>query len=441
MYRDLRSIMLLVVPLFFEQLFNTLLGTVNAMVAGNISQEAVAAISFVDSFNLLLTAFFIAVATGATVVVSQYFGRNDHEKAELAAGQAIFSMTVVGIVLMLPLLLFSRQIILLTMPSADPVVAHDAIIYLRFSALALPFFGLNAGTAGVLRGAGDSRTSMSIAFILNLVNIVCSLGFVRLLHWDIYGLGAALLTARVVSAIASFYIITHRQAHICLKRIPLKPDLPVLKTIYKIGLPISVESILFQGGKFLNQTVLATLGTVQMTAFNIGFSLCNLRVVPAGAISIATSAIIGATLGENDKERAKKLLRQILFADMALNLVVVLASAPFIHLLPGLYNADGETAQIVIKSLHMLGIFQIISYSGSFALPNGLKAAGDVKTTTMISLMTTALMRVGLSCILATRFGMGAYGMQIGMAADWTLRFLLFGIRTARGKWVDKKVI
>ena len=94
---------------------------------------------------------------------------------------------------------------------------------------------------------------------------------------------------------------------------------------------------------------------------------------------------------------------------------------------------------MVLVLIH--NVFNAVCYPLSGALSNGLRAAGDVKFTMYVSLLSTVAGRVLFSIIFAVWMNMGAIGVALAMCLDWGIRGVIFWIRFVRGSWKRFSVI
>ena len=86
----------LLVPVIFEQVLNSLMGTVDTMMVSNVGSAAISAVSLVDSINVLVIQAFSALAAGGAIICSQYIGQKNHEMANKSARQVLFIITAIS---------------------------------------------------------------------------------------------------------------------------------------------------------------------------------------------------------------------------------------------------------------------------------------------------------------------------------------------------------
>jgi putative MATE family efflux protein len=444
-----REILALTIPVFTEQACITLMDAINAMMAGHIGKEATAAIGMVDTLNIIFIAIFSALAVGGTVVVAHYIGQNNIKYANESSKQALYSGLFLAILITAALDLFRYPVVNLLYGAADSLVLKYALSYLRITLLTYPLIAVTSIACGVLRGAGDTRTPAKIVILMNIINIFSSyiliFGFsINTFRFDGMGvIGAALgiAIARVSGACIAIYVLVRGSWGLKLRRIyKYRPNFELLKSILNIGIPASLESLLFNAGKLITQTFIVALGTAPTATHYIAMSLHVLLCVPGNAISIAATAIVGQQMGKGRREQAKAYLwymnKMGLVCMAGLNIVCFL----FFPFLVSLYTPNPEFIKSAAVILWTTALF-IAFWPAGFIIPAGLKGAGDVKYTLIVSAASMWLFRITLGYILCLHLKLGVIGVWFGMYFDWIIRGIAFYIRFKGDGWQNHNVI
>ena len=176
-----KELLLLTGPLLVEQLLEVTVGMADTMMVSRCGEAAISGVSLVDMINNLIIVLFAALATGGAVVVSQYLGAKEQEKADAGAGQLILLSAILGTVVAALCILFARPMISACYGSIDADVLDAGVLYLKITALSYPFLALYNAGAALFRSMGNSKISMQISFLMNVINIVgnavCIFGF------------------------------------------------------------------------------------------------------------------------------------------------------------------------------------------------------------------------------------------------------------------------
>ncbi|KAB0846898.1 EmmdR/YeeO family multidrug/toxin efflux MATE transporter, partial [Cronobacter sakazakii] len=286
-----REITPLAVPILLENTCVLLMGVLSTFLVSWLGKEAMAGVGLADSFNMVVLSFFAAVDLGTTVVVAFSLGKRDRKRARAAARQSLVLMTIVSILLAALVHVTGEYIIDVVAGEATPQVKELALIYLQLTAWSYPAAAIALIGSGALRGAGNTKIPLLINGGMNILNIVIS-GFLiyGLFSWHglgFIGAGLGLTISRYIGAIAILYVLMigfNPALRISLKSYfsPLK--LNILWEVLGIGLPASIESVLFNGGKLLTQMFVAGMGTNVIAGNFIAFSVAALINLPGNAL-------------------------------------------------------------------------------------------------------------------------------------------------------------
>ncbi|AEI31893.1 putative MATE family efflux protein [Clostridium acetobutylicum] len=445
-----KDVVKLAAPIFVEQLFVTLMGMINTMMAGHIGKEAVSAIGMIDSINNIFIAFFSALAVGGTVVVAQYIGQNNIKKANESTKQALYSTIIIAFVITIIMAILKGPLLGFLFGSAEKEVILDANSYFGITLLTYPLITIDLVSNGILRGAGDTKTPMKISILMNVLNVA----FTALFIWGIKingtvvvkslgitGAALGIATARTIGGIIILIVMVRGSRIVQLKKLTeFKFDMTLLKPIFGIGVPASVESLLFNGGKLIMQIFIVGMGTVAMASNTIVNSISNFLNIPGNSLVIAATALVGQHMGRDDDKGAEKCLSYITKLSTVLLAIVGILSILFSRHLPSLYTGNNDIIKLSSKVL-IANAFAMIIWSSAFTLPAGLKGAGDAKYTMVTSIIGMWLFRIVLGNFLGNTMKFGLLGIFLGMYTDWLVRGILYIIRFRSGKWKNHVVV
>jgi putative MATE family efflux protein len=448
-----KDIFKLALPILAEQAFITLMGMVNTIMAGYIGKEAVSAVGMVDSLNNIFIAFFSALAVGGTVVVAQYSGKGNVKKANDATKQALYSGVLLALLVTIITWTFKQPIIKVLYGSADKSVIDAVYIYLGISLLTYPLISILLVSNGVLRGVGDMKTPMKITIAMNVVNVIFSYIFIYGIHINndiikintsgmgVMGAALGIAIARTFGSVVVLIVLLRGSKILKLRKLKsFKFDKGILKPIVGIGVPSSVESLLFNGGKLITQIYIVSMGTVSIASNSISGSICGILNVPGVAFSIAATTVVGQHMGRGEtKEAEDSLLYLTLFSSLCL-LILGLISVPTARLIASIYSTNTDIVDLTTKVIRINGLW-LVTWAFSFVLPAGLKGAGDAKYTLLTAVIGMWIFRIVLGYVLGILLKMGLVGVWLGMYTDWVVRGTLYYIRLKKGKWKQKAIV
>lgn len=432
----------LLVPLIIEQFLAMAVGMLDIIMVASAGEASVSGVSSVDSVNVLLILALSAMATGGAIVASQYIGRKDYKNACIAANQLILVTFVIGMLLLAIGLLGNGLILRLLLGNIDQEVMDAARVYFYLSALSYPFLGVYNGCAAIYRAMGNSRVSMMTSLLMNVINIVGNAAFVFIFHMGAAGVGLATLISRIAAAIIMVVIVRNSKnvVHVN-KNLRLGYYPKMIKNILRIGIPNGLENAMFQFGKVVLQGLIATLGSSAIAANAVAGNLAGMEVIPGLAIGIGMLTVVGQCIGAGEHEQAKKYAKKLLILSYVLQgascLLIILISKPLI----GIYSLSAETSQLAQTIILLHSIVGILIWPPAFTLPSAFRAAGDVKFTMVVSIVSMWLFRIILGFIFVKVCDFGVVGVWVAMFVDWFCRMTFFGAHFVRGKWLRKAVI
>ena len=437
--RDLRAMM---IPLFIEQLLVMLVGIADTLIVSYAGEAAVSGVSLVNQFNTIFIYLFMALASGGAVVISQYTGRNERDNAGKAASQLFTFSVVFSIAIMILTLAGNKTILRLLFGTVDADVMNACVIYLRISAYSFPALAVYNAGAAIFRSIGRTDITMILSLFSNLINIIGNMIGVFVLHAGVAGVAWPSLIARMSSAVAVTILCFQKSWVVSYQKQWLtRLDKFMLKKILWIAIPNGVENGVFQLVKVALSSIVALFGTRQIAANGVAQSIWSLAALAGVAMGSAFITVIGQCMGRGDTESAEyyfqKLSRITLTVSAGWNLLIFILTPLFMTA----YALEPETKQLVFRLVLIHNIFNAAAFPFSGALSGGLRAAGDVRYTMLVSLASTIAGRLVLSWILGVICDMGVIGIALAMVADWTVRAVLFILRVRSGKWKNFDVI
>lgn len=432
----------LIWPLIVEQFLAVAIGMADTVMVTSCGEAAVAGVSLVDSINVLLINIFSALATGGAILASQYIGRQDKEQANVAAKQLVLVTAGISVLVMAICLFANASLLHMVFGEAEADVMTNAETYFFWSALSYPFLALYNAGAALFRAMGNSRISMFTALLMNALNIGGNALLIYGMNMGVAGAAIASLVSRFVGAAIMLALLRLRHQMIRLDsliRLGFHP--PMIRQILGVGVPNGLENGMFQIGKILVQRLITVLGTASISANAVANTVAALPQIPGAAIGLAMITVVGQCIGAGEQDQAKSYtlrLTGLAYASMSvLCILEVVLVAPIV----GFFNLSAQTAELARQLLGYHGITCLIMWPASFVLPNGLRAAGDVRFTMLVSVLSMWVFRIGFSYLLVDMLHMGVLGVWVAMTIDWLVRVIVFSIRLFTGGWRNKHLI
>ena len=439
---DNRKLAKLLIPLALDQLLNSFMGTVDTLCVSNLGSAAISAVSLVDSINILIVQAFFALASGGTVVCSHYLGCKKKKQAQEAARQLVFITFMLSLAITVLFVIFNGSLLHLIFGKVEQDVMSNARKYFFFTTLSYPFIALYDDGSCILRAQENSRLPMQISIISNIMNVIMNLVFVWIFHWGVAGTAISTLISRIFSMAVVMIKLRNPSFDVSLRHyFSIRPDWSKIKKILYIGVPSGIENSMFQFGKLAIQSTVSLMGTAAIAAQGMTNIIENLNGILAIGIGIGLMTVVGETLGAGHKEEAVYYIKKLCIiaeVTMVLSCIFMYAITRPITIFGGM---EPESAKLCIFMVTCITIVKPLIWDMAFIPAYGLRAAGDVKFSMTVSVLTMWLCRVTLATVLARVFHMGPMAVWIGMFTDWGIRNIIFTIRFHSRKWLQHKVI
>lgn len=439
---DNKALWALLIPVILEQLLNSFMGMVDTMMVSNVGSAAISAVSLVDSINNLLIQIFSALAAGATIICAQYLGKKDIAGCNRAARQVFLSILVISVVVTAVCLIFRVPLLSLIFGKVEEQVMTDSLDYFFLTALSYPFIALFSAGSAFYRAAGNSRFPMVVSVISNIGNIVGNAIFIFGMDMGVTGAALSTLLSRIVCTVVVFAALHRPKQEIVLDHyLQIRPDFHLIGMILAIGVPSGIENGMFQFGKLAIQSTVSTMGTAAIAAQAMTIILEMLNGIAAIGIGIGLMTVVGQCIGAGKTEEAKYYIVKLTgYAEIAIiiSCLLVLALTKPVIWLGGM---EAESGRMCFEMMIAITIVKPISWVISFIPGYGMRAAGDVRFSMIVSTATMWLCRVLLCIYLVRVWGFGPMAVWIGMFADWTIRSVIFGWRFISGRWLKHSMV
>lgn len=435
--QDLRR---LIVPLVVEQLLAIAVGLFDSIMVSQVGEAAVSAVSLVDTVNVLLVNAFSALATGGAVIAGQYLGRRELEKAGHAGAQLLLFMGESSLLMTALFYLGKGFVLHVLFGQVTAEVAAYANTYYIIVEMSIPFLAIYSAGAALFRVMGNSRISMYVSLLMNVVNVVGNAILIFLLHMEVEGVAIPTVVSRAIAAGAMVILLKRPDLPFQVEQPRFQHDRYVVRNILRFGVPNGLEGSMFQMGKILLLSTVSVLGTASVAANAIGNTIGSFQCVAGNAIGLAIVTVVSRCIGAGSFEKARFYTRKLMqFAYLSM-LITIVATFLLLPLILRLYHVSAEATDYARRIVWLHGLFGIVLWPLAFTLPQALRAAGDTRFTMIVSTVSMWTLRVGLGVLLGRYWGFGVVGIWMAMFADWLLRIACFLPRFLGHKWESMRL-
>ena len=427
------------VPLLIGNLAQQLYNTVDSIVVGKyIGDTALAAVGTAGPILNLLLVLFMGVATGASIMASQYFGAKDRDALSRTVGTTIFLTVASGLLMMVMGYFASPFLIGLIAPPPD--VAAGAVTYLQ-----VIFLGMVGGSAynilsGVLRGIGDSFWPLVYLIIACLLNIVLDILFVARFDMGIAGVAWATIIAQAISGVLCVIRLARMKNLIDINRRTLVPDGPLTRRLCMLGLPAGVTQALFSMSAIVVQGLTNTLGTAVIAANVAIMRVDGFAMMPNFTFGTASTTYVGQNIGARRLDRARAGVRDLIKLALGTAGVLVACILLFGRGLIGLFTETDDVITIGVYGLRWLAL-GYIAFAVSQVLQGAMRGAGETMAPMWISIFATIIIRLPLAYLLTSLTRSEAWprgnpqALFASLLIAWLLAMAITVIVYRRGAW------
>ncbi len=428
----------ILLPVIIDQFFLVSFNFMNTAMISSSGAAAISAVNMVGSINIFLVQVFVAIGLGGTVLISRTHGGGDHRQLGRLSGSVLHSTFLVGVLLMILFLVLHQFVLNLLFGQADATVMTNAKLYFIGILLSYPAHAIIEGINGSLRGLGFTQNSLKNSLFMNVIYIIGNLFFVIYLQLGIMGLIYSLLISRLSAVLFASYAFYLHRSDFRLKRSNIVTlDFSMIRYILTISLPFAAESFFFNGGKIIMQMMIVSLGTAHIAANAIAGSWIQLAEIIPSALATALVPIVGQSVGRKNINDVKKLTNSFIRLAIIAIITVDLLLLPLFPFAMKLFNPPTEMIPIIFRMYLVAFVMHGIAWCYSFVLPSALRAVGDGKFTTTVSLISMWLFRIGAGYLVGIQLGYGLVGIFVVMTIEWGIRGFIFYKRFSSNKWLE----
>lgn len=449
-----RDVMRIALPSIAEMVLVSMISSADTIMVGQLGKNALAAVSLPGQPRMIMLSLFFALNVGVTAIVARRKGEGRQKDANLTLRNALMLVFALSLIIMAAVTALAEPLMRLaggnTNTPDDAEVLKGAIDYFKIMAFALPVTALSMCTNAALRGVGNTKITMQVNLISNLVNVFFNylliggnLGFPRL---EVRGAAIASVIGIVAGAVLSFATVMRSgNAYLYISRHDRwRVDKGTMRGIIRVGGNAMVEQLGMRFGFFVYSRIMYGYGVTMFAAHNIAMQFLNITFSFADGTAIAATSLVGQQLGARRPDLSMlygRISQRIaLIMSMALGVVLVTLRYPLSSLF---IDANTAHADVVIEAaaqtMLVVALMQPFQMA-SVVLSGGLRGAGD-------NLFVAAVMGVCVSIVRPVMAVLAVYVFKLSLPLAWLfslseiiIRLVFFDARFRSGKWKEKVV-
>ena len=432
-----KQIFLFSLPMIIGNVFQQAYNLIDSIIVGQyLGKEALAAVGASFPIIFLLISLIIGVASGATIMIAQFYGAKRMDKVKLTNSTLMIFLFVASIVVGFVGIWWTEGIFrLIQLP---PELMDEAVSYLQIYLLGLIFFFGYNGITAVLRGLGDSKTPLYFLVIATILNIILDLFFIVVLEYGVEGTAIATIISQAVAFISAVFYLQWKQSIIQFRLKDFKFDKILFLQSLKIGLPSGLQATFVALGMTTVLGIVNGFGTDVVAAYSVAIRLDALATLPAMNFAAALSTFVGQNIGADKMERVAKGYLSTIYMSSLVSILISVLFYFFGSELMQLFTDDTNIIAIGSEYLVIVSSFYII-FSAMFSTNAVMRGAGDTMIPMFITLVVLWIVRVPASYVLSTVWG--ETGIWWSLPLAWSVGLTLSFIYYKTGRWKRKIII
>lgn len=438
----LNSLLALAIPIVLANMLQTAYQLTDAFWVGRLGEAAVAAVAL--SFPVMFLIFSLGggLAIAGTILVAQYRGKGHQHQVDYFAAQTLLMMFFVSVVLTIVGYFITPAIIRLM--GAAPEVFPSAVSYLQISFLGMIAVFGSFVFQSLMRGVGDVKTPLFIVLFTVILNFFLDplfiFGYGPVPAFGVGGAAVATVITEGLAALVGFSMLFSGTYGIHIKVPNLRPHFTVVKKMFLLGFPSSIDQSLRALGFIFMVVLVASFGTTVIAAYGIGMRILGFIIIPALGLSIATSTLVGQNMGAGKIARAEKIstLSTMLgfVALTGIGVLIFLFARPLsAFFVPGEESVIAFSTSFIRIMALTFGVIGIhIVLCGTF------RGAGDTTTPLVLALISLWLIQFPLAYVLSTYTSLGVAGIWWAFPIANIINAAITLVWYARGSWKKKRI-
>lgn len=418
---------------FFQQMYNT----VDAIIVGRfVGTQALAAVGSTAALISLLNGFFIGLSTGATVLLSQFFGANDRKGIHDALHTGVGLALVLGVMITVLGTVFGPRILRLIQTPESCLEDASRYVCIYFSgAVASMLYNMGAG---ILRAMGDSKRPTVFLMITCFVNIAADLLFVVVLKMGVAGAAIATVCSQVVSAVLVTVVLYQLPDEAAFRFRQIRVDWKLLRRILYVGIPAGLQFVTFDLANVLIQSGINSFGDVTVAAWTAYYKTDSLTWMISGAFGVSITTFVGQNFGAQKYDRIRKGVWTCMGMSVSMIGLMSVLVLTFRHLILGIYTTDPEVillgAYVMMWVVPFNCVFMPVEVFGG-----AMRGVGYSVVPTVITCLCVCVFRVVWVFTMVARFHIVEM-LVVCYPISWILSATVFFVTYLRGNWLRSRI-
>ena len=427
-----KLIIMFALPIFLSNLFQQMYNAFDSLIVGRyIGDAALAAVSSSGNLIFLFTSFFIGTASGASVLISKYYGEKDYDSMSKAIHTNVAVGIIFGIILTIVGVFLSPFI--LKLMKTDPNVLPNSIEYFQcyfWGAMGIVLYNI---FSSILNAVGNSKRTLIYLVIASITNVLLDILFIIGFKWGVGSAGVASAISQVFSALLCFMYL-HRKGQIYTIRIrDIKIHKDMLKLIIKYGIPAGVQNSVIALANVFVQSNINSFGDIAMGGCGTYSKIEGFAFLPITSFTMALTTFISQNLGAKEYDRAKKGATFGTICACSLAELIGIIMFLFMPFLASMFTTNEEIIKVATYQARVITLFYfLLAYSHSIAAV--CRGQGRTMIPMLVMLVIWCILRVTYITI-AINIKHDIVLLFIAYPLTWFISSVIYFIYLRRYNW------
>ena len=380
------------VPLMLSGILQLLFNAVDLIVVGRFAgSSCLAAVGATTALINIFINFFMGLSLGANICAARYYASGEHKKMSGVVHTAILTAAISGVIILIVGQLCARPALKI-MDTPDSIIGMS-VQYMRIYFLGTPFFMLYNFGAAVLRAVGDTKRPMLFLVIAGVINAGLNVFLVVVFHLDVAGVAIATVFSQMISCVLVIIVLLKSPDAYRLSVKKLKIHKEHLVSIFRIGIPAGLQSVVINISNAMLQSSVNSFGEYAMAGYTAANNIFGFLYTSSNAVTQACMSFTSQNLGAGKYKRMKTVLFDCLILETVVGLALGSAAYFFDENLLGIYTSSSEVIACGVKVLSLTTLsYFLCGYMD--CIPGALRGMGRSAVPMILSIIGTVGVRI-----------------------------------------------
>ncbi|WP_291259113.1 MATE family efflux transporter [Fusobacterium sp.] len=439
---QVKSLMSLTIPIFFELLLVTIVGNVDTIMLGHYSDKAVGAIGGISQILNIQNVIFGFVNLATAILCAQFIGAKNKRRVHEVITVSLVINLILG--LFMGILYFTFWNMILEKIKLPLELIEVGKNYFKLVGGLCIFQGITLTCGAIMKSHGKPKQMLYVNMGVNLLNILGNgmfiFGWFGVPILGPTGVGISTVVSRAIGCIVGFLVMSHN-CNFKFRKKFLKPfPFHVIKNILSIGIPTAGENLAWNIGQLMIMSMINTMGTTMIASRTYLMLIANFVMTFSIALGHGTAIQVGQLVGAKESEEAYGKCLKSLKLSIVLAFSVTVLAWLFKNQIMGVFTKDRAILEASLKIFPLMVVLEV-GRVFNIVIINSLHAAGDIKFPMFMGIIFIFIVAVPFSYLFGVKLGWGLVGIWIANAADEWFRGIAMLIRWRNKKWITKSFV